>query len=103
MRTFRLAPLALMFGKDRNLDRIPIVRVVRRELVVPTKLSRVGIDGNHRSGVKIVPPTHIAEQIRTGISGSPVEQVQLGTVRSSEPRRTAAMLPGIAGPGLTTG
>ena len=85
------------------MDRIPIVCVVGRELVVPTKLSRIGIDGNDRSGVQIVPLTHIAEQIRTGIPGSPVEQVELRIVRSREPGRAAAMLPGIAGPGLTTG
>src|SRR5262249_59805333 len=88
-------------GEYGNLDSIPIVSVMWCELIMPAQLSGIPVDGHDRSRVKIVPFTHIAQQIRTGLPGSPKKQVQFGIVCSGEPRRTSTMFPGVASPGLT--
>ena len=64
---------------------------MRRELEIPLQLSGIRIQRQHTIGVKIVPRTYVALEIRRGIAGPPVNRVELRIVGSRHPRSSAAM------------
>src|SRR5581483_72080 len=78
--------------------RIPVVDVMRRVLEMPLRFARLDVDRHERRGVEVVPDTRVAVPIRTWIAGAPVQQLQLGIVRTGQPRRAAAVDPTVAGP-----
>ena len=78
---------------------IPIVQIVRRELVVPLQLAGRGIERQHGIGIQIVALALVAVEIRTGIADGPEQRVGFGIVGAGEPGRRAAVLDGAAHPG----
>src|SRR6185437_1683168 len=58
-----------------DLNRIPIMRVVRRVLEIPFHFSSVGIDGQQRIRVEVVAFPVVAIVIGRGISGGPIQRV----------------------------
>ena len=90
--------LPLSVHQHRNLHRVPVPLVVRRELEVPFQLARVGVERHHRVRVQVVAWAHVAIPVRSRISHAPIGQVQFGIVRPRDPDRPAAALPRIAGP-----
>ena len=75
--------------KHGHLRRVVIQFVVRRELVVPLQLARVGIERDDAVAVQVVAKTLAAVPVRCRIARAPERQVRLGVVRRrhSRPRR----------------
>ena len=102
----QLALLAAPHAIDQHhvLHRVPVVPVVRRELVVPLHLSGVRIERDNRVAVEIV---HLASrhaiELGRGISDRPVHEVERGIEAAGQPRRTAAGLPALALPRVVAG
>jgi hypothetical protein len=69
----------------RHLGRVPVVQIVRRELIVPPQLTGVGIERNDRIAVKIVTETTLAVIVGTRIADTVVEQVELRVECPSHP------------------
>ena len=90
-------------GEHRDFVRVPVVRVVRRELIMPLQHARIGIEREQRVGVQVVARPRLAVPIRIGISRSPVQQVERGIVRAAQPRRRAAALPDVSLPRVAAG
>src|SRR5439155_18626296 len=67
-------------GENGNLGRIPIEFVVRRELVMPFELSRVGIDGDDGGAVEVVTNAVVAVIVGTGVAGAPHSEVRRGII-----------------------
>src|SRR5262249_1070734 len=80
--------------------RVPVMRVVRCELEMPFELSGLEIERDNRAGVKIVAAPSASVEIRPGISGGPVEQVQIRIEGSAEPGSPATPLNRKIAPGL---
>src|SRR5207244_10073518 len=78
--------------------RVPVVRVVRRELVVPFPRAGRRIECNDRTGEQVVALTHGPVVERTRIADRPVDRIEIGVVRAWQPGRAAAQLPGVACP-----
>ena len=89
--------------QNRDLYRIPIMQIVRRELKIPFELAAVGVQRDNRLGIKVVSSSRLAVEVRRRVPDAPVEQVQFGIEAPREPRRSAAGLPRIAGPGFVAG
>ena len=83
-------------AEHRHLRRIPVVHVVRRELVVPAPLAGVGVERDERRGVEVVALARAAVVIGTGIAGAEEDQVLLGIVGPGDPDRSAAAQVGVA-------
>ena len=87
---------------------IVVPNVVRNLLEVPAQLAGVGIQRDHAGGVEIHVlglvgsrgyPIGIVE-IRCGVAGSPVDQVEFGIERAGEPGRSAPVAPTVSLPGF---
>src|SRR5439155_26477043 len=77
--------------------------VVRRELVVPLQLARIGVERDNGVRVEIVAGIpRAAIPPRVGIAGSPEGQVRLRIIRAGHPDGCASVLPRIAGPRVMT-
>ena len=87
-------------GQHRHLRRVPVVHVVRRELVVPLERAGVGVERDDRVGVEVVAVAIVAVEIGAGIAGAPVDQVERRIVGAGDPGGAAAALPRVAFPGL---
>ena len=88
----------------RRFHVVPVVRVVRRWLVIPDEFPGVGIQRHNRCGPKIGARPSLSGEDGVRIAGSPVEKIQLGVVRAGHPRHAAAVLHGLRiGPGLRAG
>src|SRR6185295_8899829 len=70
---------------------------------MPFELAIVGIQRDHRTGIEVIAKASPSIPIGTGIPCSPVGQVQVGIVGTSNPDRRPAILPGVAAPGLAAG
>src|SRR5579871_438114 len=97
-----LARLALILdiSQNRNLRRVIIHGVVRRELVIPLQLPRIRIESHHRIAIQVVAQPNFAIGVRRGISRAPEGQVGIWIISARVPDRRAASLPGIARPSL---
>ena len=82
-----LARLAVKIAVDqhRRLDRVPVVSVVRRSLKGPCQLAVVRMDCHDAAGVEIVAGAGLAVQHRRGISGAPVDEIQIGIIGAGHP------------------
>src|SRR5690348_4342051 len=89
--------------KNERLGGIPIVKVVRRELVVPLQLAGLGIERDNAIGIKIVSFALGAVIFGVGITGLPIDDAEFFIIGASEPGDRAAVLARIAFPGLRSG
>ena len=96
----QLARFAVKAPVDQHhvLVRVPVVRVVRRELEVPPALARRRIERDHGAGEQVVALAYRAVVERTRVADRPIQQIQLRVVRTGQPGRATAELPRIAGP-----
>ena len=69
-------------GEHRNLVRVPVVRVVRRELEVPLQRAGVGVERDERARVEVVALAIVAVEIGVRIAGAPVDEVAARDRRS---------------------
>ena len=76
------------------------MQIVRRELKVPFELSRAGVERDDAVRVQVVAGAAVAVPIRSGISGAPVDEIEIGIVGAGDPCRRGAPLPAVALPGL---
>src|SRR5207244_6749504 len=72
------------------LSRIPIVNIVRRELVVPLQFSGGGIERQDAIGEQIVAAALAIIGIRPRITRGPVERIGLGIIGTGLPGRAPA-------------
>src|SRR5207247_4110071 len=71
-------------------------------LIMPFQLARVGVERDHRRGVEIVARPRVAVPIGPRVADAPVGQVRVRIVRTGDPNRSAAGLPGVAAPTFAT-
>src|SRR5262249_56408707 len=86
--------------EDRDLVRVPVVHVVRRELEVPRDPAVYGIQREQRTGVEVVAGADVAVPVGTWIAGAPVDEIERGVVGTGQPRRAAAVLPAVPAPAV---
>ena len=99
---FARPALELDVGEHRNLRRVVVELVVRRELEMPLELTGVGVERDDRFAVEVVAGAAIAVPVGTRIADAPVGQIEIGIVGAGHPDRAAAGLPRIAGPRLVS-
>ena len=89
------ASLHVQLGEDQLPAPVVVIGVVRRELVVPDDLARLGPKREHGRRVEVVarPPLR---RPRRGIADAPVHEIELRIVGARDPGRATASLPGIA-------
>ncbi|KAF0187433.1 MAG: hypothetical protein FD165_2913, partial [Gammaproteobacteria bacterium] len=63
-------------GQYRDLHRVVVVAVVRRELVVPFQLAGVGVERNDGLSVEIVAGTLVGVPVGPRIADAPVREVE---------------------------
>src|SRR5581483_2222046 len=73
-----------------------------RELEVPLYFAGVRVDGKNAGRVEVVSGTGIADEVRSGVAGGPIESIQFRIIRSRHPGRGSAMKVGIARPTVGT-
>src|SRR2546426_9935577 len=66
---------------------------------MPGDLAGFGPDGEHRGAIEIVTLADLSIP-RTAVARAPIHQVKVWIVGARQPRRAAAMLPGVARPGI---
>src|SRR4051794_39018051 len=83
-------------------DLVIIIFVVRRILEIPDDLAGIGIDGEGRVGVEIVPWPVLGIKHRCRLPRAPIHQVRRWIISSDIPERAAARLPSVVvvSPGL---
>src|SRR2546429_2313171 len=81
--------LEIAIDEDRNLDGIPIMRIVGRRLEPPSQLTGVGIQRHDAACPRIVSRTILGRQHRRGISCSDVNEIELWIIRSRNPHVSA--------------
>ena len=89
--------IELAVDEHRRLRRVPVVRVVRRGLVVPRHLARIDIQGDERAGEEIVQSLSAGRRRIGGgrVAGAEDVEAGLGIVRARNPRMTATMNRGV--------
>lgn len=88
--------------EDRNLHRIPVHRVVRSELEMPSEPARIGVERDQAFGVKIIALADIAVEIGGRIADAPDQEIGFGVVAAGQPGIPAAGFPRISRPGLVS-
>ena len=68
---------------------------MRRELIVPPELPRVGVERHNRRGVQIVAFALGAVVVGARVPGAPIHQIELRIEAAGDPCRAAPMLPGL--------
>src|SRR5260370_32107799 len=87
-------------GQNGLVDAVPVMGVVRRELVIPSELARIGVERDHGIAVKIVTGADACVQSRRRIAYAPIDQVEGRIVGAGDPCAAAPALFPVAGPGL---
>ena len=91
-----LMPAAVpVVDQHRDLHRVVVVDIVRRELVMPFQLAGVGVERDDRIGVEVVAWPLRAVVVGAGVADAPIRQVELRIVGAGHPDRAAAVLPGV--------
>ena len=108
----QLALLAAPDAIDEHhvLYRIPVVAVIRRELIVPFQLAGVGVESDHRVAEQVVHlPARLAIELRRGVADRPIHEVEVGIEAAGQPGRPPPVfqlspfhvsLPNSPGPGI---
>ena len=97
----RAAPIDV--GEHGHLRRVVVHLVVRRELVVPLQLARVGVEREHAVAVEVVAEPVAAVPVGRRIAGAEEHEVRLGIVGARVPDGGAAFLPRVARPRVVAG
>src|SRR6185503_11269166 len=74
--------------------------IMRGKLEVPLQCAGIRIKSDDAIRVKVVALAGLPEECGSWITRSPVEQIELGVIGTSNPRRATARLPRIAIPRL---
>src|SRR5581483_2202199 len=82
---------------------VVVVRIVRRVVEVALDLAGVGIEDERGVGEQVVTHSHVTVEVRARVADGPEQRVQLLVVGTRDPGRAAAVLPGLAGPGVVAG
>ena len=82
---FDFAPFDREIRQDGIADSVPVVHVMRSELVIPFQFSGISIECNDTAGEKIIAATDIAIHVWPGVTSTPVNQVEFGIICSSDP------------------
>ncbi len=98
-----LAVIEFCVQQDRDLVRVPVMGIVRRELEVPLQGAGFGVERDHGAGIQVVAGPDVAVPVGRRIADRPVEEVELRVERTGQPGRTATGLPGVILPGLAAG
>ena len=77
-------------GLHRDVRRVPIVDIVRRELVVPLQLAGIGVKSHERTRVEIVSFAIVAIVVGIGIAGAVVNKVERRIVAPRHPGGSTA-------------
>src|SRR5207253_585298 len=86
--------------QDGRVSGIPIMRVMRRELIIPAQFAGIRIEREKTIRIEIVSLATAAEIQWRRIAGSPVDQIEVGIVAAGYPGRTSAVLRGVLQPGV---
>ena len=86
------AALPIRIDQHGHFLCIPVVNVVRRELVIPLELTGLCFQRQDRIAIQVVAFAIIAIVVGAGVAGSPVHKVKLRIVSAGHPRRARAML-----------
>src|SRR5262249_3901135 len=78
-------PAKGQIAEHRDLRRIPVMNVVRGELVIPFELAGIGIDRQQRASVQIVALPIVAIIIRVRISRAVVHEIQRRVICAGGP------------------
>src|SRR5262249_11890211 len=76
------------------------VRVVRRELKMPTHFPGINVERDKTVRIEVVARALVAVPIRAGIADAPIQEPEFGIVGTGHPRRAAAVLRAFATPSL---
>src|SRR5215831_8752788 len=76
---------------DRRLRRIPIVRIVRRSLVIPSHLARIDVYRHQRAGEEVVAETRLRRVSRRWVSGPENIELRIGIVSADGPDLRSAV------------
>jgi hypothetical protein len=82
----------LRIHHHRRLRRIPIVQIVRGELVIPLQRPRLRIQRHHRIRIQVIALPLRPVEVRTPIPRRPEQQVRHRIVCPRQPRRRAPVL-----------
>ena len=98
--TFLCTLRCFLIREHRNLVRVPVVIVRRRELKVPDERAAGSPQCHGRVGIQVVASPGRGVEDRLRIPHAPNEQVELRIVRPRQPRGRASLAPGVTGPRL---
>ncbi len=100
--THRLAGPSLPddIGQHGYLRGVVVQLIVRRELVVPFELARVGIECDHAVAVEVVAEARAPIPVRRGIARAEIDQVGRGIIGAVIPDAGPTLLPRISRPGF---
>src|ERR671926_1095938 len=88
--------LAVQVEQDVLHRGVVVPQIVRRVLKVRADLARVDVDRHPGIGVQVVALADAAVEVRTGVAGPEVQQVQLGVIGAGHPAVGAAPRPRLA-------
>ena len=88
--------------EHRCFGRVPVVKVMRRELVMPFECARIRVEGQDRVAVKIVALALGPVVVGTRVARWPVEQPRVRIVGAREPRGRASVFDRPSDPRLGT-
>src|SRR5262249_2535080 len=86
----------------RNLHRVVVRFVVRRNWEMPFQLAGIRIECDNRIAVQIVAAAVVTVVIRTWVADAPIREVCLRVIGASDPNRCSAMLPGVFVPSFVS-
>src|SRR2546429_3238973 len=87
-------------AQDHSPVGVPVVHLVRRELVIPDEFAGLGPHRKQRSGVQVVARSR-GRIPRAGVARAPIDKIEIGVVRAGDPGRAAAAQVGVSRrPGL---
>ena len=91
---FAVLPAIAAIHDHRRLSGIPVIEIVRSELVMPFQFSCGGIKGEQGIGVKIVAFALVPVQRRIRIAGAPKHGVRCGIEGAGHPGGASAAILG---------
>ncbi len=94
--------IPLRIDENRNLHRVVVMRIVRRELEIPLQSAGFRVERDDGIGIKIVALPLSVVEVRAGIADSPVRQVELGIVGPGDPHGCSPVRPGISAPAFVS-
>ncbi len=77
--------------EHRHLRRIPIVQIVRRELIVPAQLARVDVERDERARVQVVALAILSVVRGIRIARAIEHEIQIGVVAPRHPHTATAL------------